>query len=80
MVIFVLSLVCIRLRKVLVIRHVDVKPVAVKQMVVSFTVIAGVTCLVPADEFCVVLCMHLCVTMFDLLLAYVVQLAFGLRR
>ena len=35
-------------------RHVDVKPAAVKQMVVSFTVV-GVTCRVPADEFCVVL-------------------------
>ena len=49
------------------IRHVDVKPGAVKEIVASFAVIAGVACMVPSDEFSVLLCLHLCVTMFDML-------------
>jgi hypothetical protein len=78
MVLFVVSLVCACLRKVVVIRHVDVKTVAVKEMVVSSTDIAGVTCLVPADEFYILLCLHLCVTVLDLL-ADVIERAFSLR-
>jgi len=78
MVIFVVSLVCACLRKVVVIRHVDVKTVAVKEMVVSFTDIAGVARLVPADEFSILLCLHLCVIVLDLL-ATVVERAFSLR-
>jgi len=78
MVIFVVSLVCACLRKVVVIRHVDVKTVAVKEMIVSFTDIAGVACLVPADEICILLCLHLCVIGLDLQ-AYVVERAFSLR-
>jgi len=61
-----------------VIRHVDLKTVAVKEMAVSFTDIAGVACLVPADEFIFLLCLHLCVTVLYLL-ADVIERAFSLR-
>ena len=78
MVIFVASLVCACLRKVVVIRHVDAKTVAVKEMGISFTDIAGVACLVPADEYSILLCLHLCVTVLELM-ADVAERAFSLR-